>query len=305
MVPAYPLQAGADAETAIAVARALAFGSIGVAASVLVYYLTVYVREILVPPYEDRWWYLAVGVAAAVVYGVAGLVELATALPAGGTFRIGATLFFFLFSAVGVRALYATVKLDHGRFGTLPTPSLPGWTWYAVIGAFVVAWWGTYLLGPPGAVAVVETVGLAGAATYTLAFAVLTVRDAEGTSVAAVVRQFVPRSSRLPSSSSPNRPASTPRSRRGSSSPSNSSARCSSARSCSRRRSRSASRAARSTGCTTGRPGAGRTWTDPGSGDAFRPRPVAGPVALRPRFRGSHASGACSLRRPADPLYRR
>jgi len=35
-------------------------------------------------------------------------------------------------------------------------------------------------------------VGLAGAVTYTLAFAVLTVRDAEGTAIAAILRQFVP-----------------------------------------------------------------------------------------------------------------
>lgn len=189
MTTVHLAQTGVGAETAISVARGLSFLAIGVAASVLVYYLTIYVREILVPPYEDRWWYLVVGVAAAVVYGVAGLVELATAIPSASVFRIGATLFFFLFSAVGVRALYATVKLDGGSFESL---AVPGWAWYVVIGAFVVAWWGAYLFGTERLVALVETVGLAGAVTYTLAFAVLTVRNAEGTSIAAVIRQFVP-----------------------------------------------------------------------------------------------------------------
>jgi hypothetical protein len=190
MPAAYLAQTGAEAETAIAVARTLAFAAITVAASVLVYYLTVYVRGILVSTYKDRWWYLAVGVAAAIVYGVSGLAELGTAYEdAAAAFRIGATLFFFLFSAVGMRALYATVKLDRGDFESL---SIPGWAWYVVIGAFIVAWWGAYLFGTGGVVGLVEVVGLTGAVIYTLAFAVLTVRDAEGTAIAAILRQFVP-----------------------------------------------------------------------------------------------------------------
>lgn len=183
-------QTGAEAETAIAVGRGLAFVAIVVAASVLVYYLTVYVRGILVSTYEDRWWYLAVGVAAAIVYGVSGLAELTTDYEnAAAAFRVGATLFFFLFSAVGMRALYATVKLDRGDFDSL---SIPGWAWYVVIGAFILAWWVAYLSGTGGVVALVEAVGLVGAVTYTLAFAVLTVRDAEGTAIAAILRHFVP-----------------------------------------------------------------------------------------------------------------
>ncbi|MFT4889162.1 MAG: quinol-cytochrome oxidoreductase complex cytochrome b subunit [Halobacteriales archaeon] len=123
MPAAHLAQMGAEAQTAIAVARTLAFVTIIVAASVLVYYLTVYVREVLVSTYEDRWWYLAVGVAAAIVYGVSGLAELTTAYEeAAAAFRIGATLFFFLFSAVGVRALYATVKLDRGDVDSLSIP---------------------------------------------------------------------------------------------------------------------------------------------------------------------------------------
>jgi hypothetical protein len=189
MPPGQLVQSTADADMAIFVARALAFTVTGGAAVVLAYYLTVSFRGILVPPYRSRWRYLAVGVAAAVVYSTAGLVGLATGLSAAGTFRIGATLFFFLFSAVGVRAMYMTVRLDRDTDGST---AVPGWAWYVVIGAFVLAWWGAYLIGQGGVVALVTTVGLAGAVTYTLGFAVLTVRDAEGTTVAAVVRQFVP-----------------------------------------------------------------------------------------------------------------
>jgi hypothetical protein len=189
MSSAYFLQASGAADGAVAVAQTLAFAAITVAAVVLGYYLAVYVRDILVEPYRDRWRYLVVGVAAAAVYGVAGLVEVFTDLSAAPTFRIGATLFFFLFSAAGVRALYGSVQMDRGGFESL---AVPAWAWYVVLGVFIVAWWSAYLLAAPDLVALVETVGLAGAVTYTLTFAVLTVRDAEGTSVAAVVRQFVP-----------------------------------------------------------------------------------------------------------------
>jgi hypothetical protein len=179
----------AGAEASITVARALAFAAISAAAALLVYYLTTYVREILVGPYQDRWWYLAVGVAAAIVYGVSGLAEVYGPTETATIFRQGATLFFFLFSAVGVRALYMTVQLDRG--GEEST-RFPGWIWYAILGAFIVAWWVSYLVGPDNFVGVVNAIGLAGAVTYTLVYAILTVRDTEGTSIAAIIRQFVP-----------------------------------------------------------------------------------------------------------------
>lgn len=189
MVSMFAAAQGVEAATALGVAQTTAFALVSLAALVLLYYLTVYVGEILSSPYRDRRWYLAVGVAAAVVYGLAGLAGTLTQARAAETFRFGATLFFFLFSAVGVRALYATVKLDRASVDSVP---VPGWVWYAVIGAFVVAWWGAYLFAGAATVGLVETVGLAGAVTYTLGFAVLTVRDAEGTAIAAVIRQFVP-----------------------------------------------------------------------------------------------------------------
>lgn len=187
VVPLTGTTAGADAS--ITVARVLAFGAISAAAALLVVYLTTYVREMLVGPYQDRWWYLAVGIAAAIVYGVSGLLEVYGPTETASIFRQGATLFFFLFSAVGVRALYMTAELDRG--GDEST-RFPGWIWYAILGAFIVAWWGAYLFGPESLVGVVNAVGLAGAVTYTLAYAVLAVRITEGTAVAAVIRQFVP-----------------------------------------------------------------------------------------------------------------
>jgi hypothetical protein len=62
----------------------------------------------------------------------------------------------------------------------------------SVLGGFVVTWWVAYLFGPSAVVGAVETVGLAGAVAYTLAYAVATVRAQEGTSIAAVTRQFTP-----------------------------------------------------------------------------------------------------------------
>lgn len=189
-MPVVPLALPAgEPATAIAVARSLAFGAIAVAAAVLVYFMADDLPEIMVAPYEDRWYYLAVGVAAAFLYGVSGLVGLATGLPGVATFRTGGTLFFFLFAAAGVRAMYVTVAHD----GTDPAEmAVSTVTWVAIIGAFIVAWWSAYLFGPEDVVALVTTVGLTGAVTYTLWFAVLTVRAAEGTSLAAVIRQFMP-----------------------------------------------------------------------------------------------------------------
>lgn len=189
MTPGVILQSGVEAEAAVVVARTLAYGLVSLSALVLVYYMLVYSRSILVEEYRDRWWYLVVGVAAVAVYGTSGVLEVVLDTPGAVTFRLGATLFVFLFSAVGVRALYMTVRLDQGR-GT--GTAIPGWSWYLIIGVFILAWWGAYLLATEDIVGIVETVGLTGAVIYTLWFAVLTVRDAEGTSISAVIRHFTP-----------------------------------------------------------------------------------------------------------------
>jgi hypothetical protein len=183
-----PLQStvGADGLAAVEVALVLAYLTVIVGASVLLYYLLVYVRRVLAEPYRERWWYLGVGVGAAVVYGVAGLAEVLTTFAPAAAFKVGATLFFFLFIAVGVRAMYSLQRRRKDDRG----PAM--WIVYLVIGGFVVAWWATFLLGQGSLVAAVETIGLTIATVYTLGYAVLTVRASEGTSISAVVRQLLP-----------------------------------------------------------------------------------------------------------------
>jgi hypothetical protein len=181
----FPSQLSMPSTTA-GVARVLAYLLLVAAGLGLLRYLRTFARRVLAEPYRDRWRYLAVGVGAAVVYGAAGLLESAGLAPAVA-FRRGATLFFFLFCAVGLRAVHRSVGGD---------PLLPeSWARYlgpAVVGGFVLAWWSAYLLGLGSAVAVLELAGLLLAVAYTLYHAVGTVRAQEGTSVAAFTRQFVP-----------------------------------------------------------------------------------------------------------------
>jgi hypothetical protein len=170
--------------TALVVARALGYLLVAAASLGLLWYLREFARRLLAGPYRDRWRYLAVGVGAAVVYGVAGLAELFVT-SAAEPFRRGATLFVFLFCAVGLRAVHRSVEGggpdDRER---LLAP--------AAVVALVAAWWATYLFAGPVVVAAVEVVGLLAATTFTIYHAVGAVGAAEGTSVAAVVRQFIP-----------------------------------------------------------------------------------------------------------------
>lgn len=181
-----PIQQTVAPETVIGVARGLGYLCVAAAGLGLLRYLRRYTRRLLADPYRARWRYLAVGIGAAVVYGVAGLVAVVGLLPAG-PFRRGATLFVFLFCAVGVRAVHRSVD-----GGALLADETFRWLAPAGVAGFCLAWWGTYLYAGPRAVATVELVGLAGATVYALAHAVGTVRAAEGTSIAAFTRHFLP-----------------------------------------------------------------------------------------------------------------
>ena len=174
-----------QAATTLSVALALGYLIVAAASLGLLWYLRTFATRLLVEPYRDRWRYLAVGVGAAAVYGVAGLVELAVS-PAAEPFRRGAPLFFFLFCAVGVRGVHRSVAGGAGP-NDRERPLAP-----ALVVALVVAWWATYLFAAPAVVAAVEIAGLFAATTFAIYHAVGTVRAAEGTSVAAVTRQFLP-----------------------------------------------------------------------------------------------------------------
>ncbi|ESS05585.1 MAG: hypothetical protein A07HB70_02061 [uncultured archaeon A07HB70] len=169
--------------TTLVVARALGYLLVVATSAGLLWYLRAFALRLLAAPYRDRWRYLAVGVGAVGVYGVAGLAELF--VTAGATpFRRGATLFVFLFCAVGMRGVHRSVE-GAGRRRSRPVAP-------AAVVALVAAWWATHLFAAPVVVAAVEVAGLLAATSFTVYHAVGTVDAAEGTSVAAVVRQFLP-----------------------------------------------------------------------------------------------------------------
>ncbi|MFB6082645.1 MAG: hypothetical protein ABEJ94_00180 [Halorientalis sp.] len=175
-----------DPAATLTVARSLGYLTVVAAAGCLLWYLRRYTRQVLAGPYRERWRYLAVGIGAAAVYGLAGLAETAGVVPAA-PFHRGATLFVFLFAAIGVRAIHRSV----GGPSLISDETLQ-WLGPTVVAGFVAAWWLTYLFATPTAVAALEVVGLLVATAYTLYHAVGTVRAEEGTSIAAFIRQFTP-----------------------------------------------------------------------------------------------------------------
>ncbi|MFC7046698.1 hypothetical protein ACFQH6_15950 [Halobacteriaceae archaeon GCM10025711] len=181
-----PLAAG-PADT-VAVTRALAYLVIAVASTILLYYLYTYVRFVLAEPYRHRWWYLGVGIAAGVVYGVSGLLDVLTPWEWPALFVEGAALFFILFLALGMRAMYFMGRGGDGEDQSV----LPAWADYLVIGAFIVAWWTGFLTAQHAWIAGVQAVGWILATAWALFYAVRAVRKHEGTSIAALVRHLMP-----------------------------------------------------------------------------------------------------------------
>lgn len=180
-----PLAAG-PAET-VAITRALASLAVAVGSVVLLFYLYGYVRHVLSGPHGRGWWYLGIAVAAGALYGLAGLADFVTAAGWLGVFAEGATLFFILFLALGIRALY--------HYGIDPadrTLSIPDWADNLVIAGFIVAWWAGFLTDRGAWIAVVVSLGWVLASAWAVGYAVLTVRTHEGTSIAALVRHLLP-----------------------------------------------------------------------------------------------------------------
>jgi hypothetical protein len=182
----YPLQQSLAGATTLQVANALGYLLLVAAGAGLLWYLRTFAKRLLAEPYRGRWRYLAVGVGAAVVYGAAGLAELLGATGAE-PFRRGATLFVFLFAAVGMRGIHRSVG-----GGSLVDDGVARWLGPAVVAAFILAWWAAYLFAEPAVGAGLELVGLLVAVVYAVYRAVGVVAAEEGTSVAAVTRQFLP-----------------------------------------------------------------------------------------------------------------
>lgn len=170
----------------ITVMWTLAYAAITVASGVLLYYLNAYVRHVLTNPNRWQWAYLAIGVAAGLVYGVAGLAEASTDVRWLAVFAEGASLFFILFLALGIRAMYFM-----GPGVDPDSRSLPVWVDYVVLVAFVVAWWAGFLFSEPWTHAVVA-VGWILASAWALWYAIRTVQRHEGTGLAALTRNLLP-----------------------------------------------------------------------------------------------------------------
>lgn len=171
----------------VAVTRALAALAVAIGSVVLVFYLYSYVRNVLSKPHGRGWWYLGIGVTAGALYGLAGLGRYVTAAEWLAVFAEGATLFFILFLALGIRTLY--------HYGIEPADrslSIPDWADYLVIVGFIVAWWAGFLTDRSAWIAVVVSLGWVLASAWAIGYAVLTVRTHEGTSIAALVRHLLP-----------------------------------------------------------------------------------------------------------------
>ncbi len=193
-----PLQInGSDPAAALAMTQALAYAFIALASIGLLYYLYVYGAQVLAARETRRnLWYFAVGNGAAILYGASGLFALRAQVPWAEAFSEGATLFFIMFYALGFRSVYLSapnVRRWQVRFNEedIFRAYFPAWLDYLIIGGYIVAWWGTYLFAT-SLTGVVVAVGWLLASGWAFVWAVLLVRDHEGTSLAALTRHLFP-----------------------------------------------------------------------------------------------------------------
>ena len=175
-----------DPETTVAIGQLVAYLAIGLAAIVLLYYTSVYVRDVLAADVSEAQWYLFVGIGAAIVYAVAGIGTLLLEADWLSLFVEGAVLFFILFLALAIRAMYHAERTGHGR-----SRLLPAWADYAVVAIFIAAWWGTFLVGA-GWTRPVVAAGWILTSAWAVFYGVQTVRVHEGTTLAALTRHLLP-----------------------------------------------------------------------------------------------------------------
>ncbi len=176
---------GGDPASTVLFMRLFAHASIAVSAAILLAFLGVYVRRVLADDFEYEWGYLAVGVGAATVYGLTAVAADLTDTGWLVAFTEGAVLFFILFVALGIRAMYhADNSADDGRL-------LPVWVDVLVVVGFVAAWWVGYFAAGEWTRPVVA-VGWIGASAWALFYGVRTTRSHEGTTFSALTRHLLP-----------------------------------------------------------------------------------------------------------------
>ncbi|MFO7925092.1 MAG: hypothetical protein ACQET5_01920 [Halobacteriota archaeon] len=181
-----PFVGSGDPAGTVLVTRLLAHASIAVAAAILLVFLGIYVRRVLAEGFEYEWGYLAVGIGAAIVYGIAGIATDLTGYAWIAAFTEGAVLFFILFIALGLRAMYHADR-PAGASGRL----LPVWIDGLVIVGFIAAWWIGYVAAGAWTRPVVA-VGWIGASIWAVFYGVRTTRAHEGTTFSAITRHLLP-----------------------------------------------------------------------------------------------------------------
>ncbi len=175
-----------DPATTVAIGRLFAYLAMGVAAVVLLYYTTIYIRDVLAVEATTEQWYLLTGIGAAIVYAIAGVASILLEPDWIGRFVDGAILFFILFLALSIRAMYYDQPTAGDR-----SPLLPAWSDYVVIGGFVAAWWGAFFV-ETSATRLVVAVGWVVTSVWAVLYGVRAVRVHEGTTFAALTRHLLP-----------------------------------------------------------------------------------------------------------------
>ncbi|APX96992.1 hypothetical protein [Natronorubrum daqingense] len=175
-----------DPETTVAIGHLFASLAIALGALVLLYYTSIYVRDVLAADVGGAQWYLSIGLGAAVVYAGASIGDVFLESAGIPLFGDGAILFCILFLTLAIRAMYHAERTREER-----SQLLPAWADVAVIAIFVVAWWGTFLLESAWTRPVVA-VGWVLASAWAIHYGVQTVRVHEGTTLAALTRHLLP-----------------------------------------------------------------------------------------------------------------
>jgi hypothetical protein len=173
----------ADPARTVESAYVLAYGIVALGSAILLAYLRLYATDVAADLGIRDLLPLTVGIGAGVVYGIAGIADVLTGVPWLATFAEGATLFFILGVALGIRKLYRLRP-------TRTADGLPRWVDALVLGGFVASWWAGFLVG--STVRPVVVVGWVGASVWALYYSVVAVRAHEGTSIAALVRTLLP-----------------------------------------------------------------------------------------------------------------
>ncbi len=169
--------------------RMLSYLVVSVSSLVLLYFILVYVQIIFANTYHHGWRLLGIGTGAGFLYGTSGILYEYTGVTELAIFRQGASLFFILFLALGIRAI--SQLESRGDDGSTP-PYLNYVFDGIVVTVFVLAWWISFVLEQPSWIIQVQVTGWVLMVCFAIYYAVKAVYKHEGTSIAAIVRHLLP-----------------------------------------------------------------------------------------------------------------